>query len=278
MAFTSTSYLPLSRRDPDRDKSSGTVTVSILGPPEVWGASRPFTRAWTLDLVVYLSLHPRGVPNEIWANALWPERQMAAPTLYSIASSARRALGRDGDGVDHLPRAHGRLRLGPGVTTDVAQLEWLAATTDLDSWHRAISLIRGRPFEGLRDGDWSIFEGFVAHIEELVVNVVERLATHHLALGDGRAVARVARRALLVSPYDERLYRILMRAADVEGHPRAVESVMEELLGVLGGPAHRRFANSQALADELVHPETAELFRSLACHSYPASRRTVARL
>jgi len=71
-----------------------------------------------------------------------------------------------------------------------------------------------------------------------------------------------ARQALKVNPYDERLYRILMRAADAAGNPGRVESTMKELV--------------QLVADDVepydaVHPETMELYRSLSRR--PQTRR-----
>ena len=99
--------------DPDAQSELGEVEVLILGPVEISGASREFTRAWAKELVVYLAMHPRGASNEAWATALWPDRLMAPSSLHSTASVARRALGRSRDGIDHLPRSHGRLALGP---------------------------------------------------------------------------------------------------------------------------------------------------------------------
>jgi len=211
------------------------VEVAVLGPVEVRGAARPFERAWTLDLVAYLALHPRGASTESWATALWPDRLPAAATLHSTSSAARRALGPSGAGRDHLPRRHGRLQLGPTVGCDWGRFSLLARSEDGASWAGALDLVRGRPFEGLRSPDWTVLEGFTAEIEETVVDVALRLAGHRLQRDDGRGAGAAARRALLVSPYDERLYRVLLRAADAQGNPAGVESVMAEL-----GPPGRR--------------------------------------
>jgi len=64
-----------------------------------------------------------------------------------------------------------------------------------------------------------------------------------------------ARRGLLVSPYDERLYRMLLRAADLAGNPAGVEAVMAELVRVVADEA-------DPLAS--VHPSTLALYRSLS--------------
>ena len=87
-------------------------------PWTILGAARQFTRAWAMELVVYLAVHPGGVSNEQWATALWPEKTMAPASLHSTASAARRSLGTSASGEDHLPRSRGRLALGPDVQTD----------------------------------------------------------------------------------------------------------------------------------------------------------------
>lgn len=228
---------------PATDNSSDLVEVALLGPVEVRGAARPFRRAWSLELVAYLAVHREGVSSDQWASALWPDRLMADPTRHSIASAARRALGRSADGEDHLPRRHGGLRLAPTVTTDWGRLQSLAATDDPTAWEEAMALVRGRPFDGLRAPDWAVLEGRLAAVEEDVTELAVRLGEHHLACGDGRSAAGAARRALRASPYDERLYRVLLRAADAEGNPAGVEAVMVELLGLVDGPEFSGFSN-----------------------------------
>ncbi len=58
-----------------------------------------------------------------------------------------------------------------------------------------------------------------------------------------------------MSPYDERLYRMLLAAADLAGNPRGVESVMAELVRVVA---------DEIEPIESVHPSTWELYRSLS--------------
>lgn len=240
--------------DPDSRPDSKEVEVLVLGPVEIRGASREFTRAWAKELVVYLAMHPRGASNEAWATALWPDRLMAPSSLHSTASVARRALGRSRDGVDHLPRSHGRLALGPTVGTDWDHFVRLADSGRPARWRAALELVRGRPFEGLRSSDWPILEGIGPAIESSVVDLSGRLAGAYINARDARGAEWSARKGLLVSPYDERLYRMLLRAADLGGNPAGVEKVMAELV---------RLVAEGVEPLESVHPSTLQLYRTL---------------
>lgn len=251
------------------------IVVGVLGPVEVSGAAAPFRRAWSLELVVYLAMHPEGAVPDAWATALWPDRLMAPATRHSTVSAARRALGRSTSGAEHLPRAGARLVLAPGVTTDWAQFRALGATAGPSgpgAWRAALDLVRGRPFDGLRAADWTVLEGFEARVQDAVVHVAIRLARHLLAAGRGHDAELALRTALRVSPFDERLYRLLLVAGDRQGNPAAVEATMAELVrmvgpdrGVPGRCARRREAAPTSLDEVLasVHPETAAVYRSL---------------
>ena len=140
---------------PDRqEEKSPTVEVAVLGPVEIRGAPREFTRAWAKELVVYLAMHPNGATNDTWATALWPDRLMAPSSLHSTASVARRSLGQGPDGNDHLPRSHGRLALAPTVVTDWSRFVGLADTGGAEQWRvgaltGARTTIRRSAFLGL---------------------------------------------------------------------------------------------------------------------------------
>jgi hypothetical protein len=146
------------------------------------------------------------------------------------------------------------LALSHTVGTDWDRFVALADSDDVEHWRSALELVRGRPFEGLRSSDWPILEGIGPAIEAAVVDLSGRLAGACLAARNPQGAEWASRRGLLVSPYDERLYRMLMRAADLGGNPAGVESVMAELI--------------KLVADDIepydsVHPSTMELYRSL---------------
>ncbi len=240
---------------PDHGPEEGEVLVRLLGPVVVEGAERPFARRWALDLVVYLALHPNGATTEAWATALWPDRLMAPATVHSTASAARRALGRRRDGSDHLPRSHGALRLADSVRTDWAVLERAARASGPEAWREGLALVRGRPLEGLAALDWAVLEGVLPAIEATVVDLADRYGAWALAVGRPQEAEWAARQGLRACPYDERLYRLLLRAADQQGNPAGVEAVMAELV--------RLVADGVEPVDA-VHPETWALYQQLS--------------
>jgi DNA-binding SARP family transcriptional activator len=250
------------RAGEEGDSCSDTeVEVRVLGPVEILGAARPFTRAWAIELIVYLAMHPGGVSNDQWSTALWPDRVMAPASQHSTASAARRSLGMSRSGADHLPRARGRLALGPAVRSDWDTFVGLARESEPGSWRRALELVRGRPFDGIRSPDWVLLEGIQATVEAVVVDVAIRYAQHCLDVRDAPSGEWAARQGLRVSPYDERLYRVLMRTSDAAGNPAGVEAVMAELIQLVAQDVE---------PFDAVHPETVALYRSLSRRSQTA--------
>ncbi len=241
-----------------RESVDSEVEICVLGPVEVLGAARPFSRAWSIELIAFLAMHPAGALNDQWSTALWPDCLMATASQHSTVSAARRALGTSRTGVDHLPRSRGRLQLSSTVTTDWDKFVALSQQNNPACWEDALALVRGRPFEGLRSYDWAIMEGITAAIEAGVVDLASRLSGHCLAAGDADRAQWAARQGLRICPYDERLYRVLLRAADLAGNPAGVESVMAELVHLIADDVE---------PFDAVHPETASLYKSLSRRS-----------
>jgi DNA-binding SARP family transcriptional activator len=240
------------------------VEVAVLGPVAVRGAAGPFHRSAALELVVYLAFHRGGVRHADWALAVWPDRPVSLPTVHSTCSDVRRALGRDADGTLHLPRGV-HLRLSDSVTTDVERFALLADSDDPCRLLRAMQLIRGRVFAGLRRTDWAVFEGTQSEIESLVARTALRGADAFVRSGLGAEAEWMVRRALLVSPYDERLYRGLLRATSAQGNRVGLRSAMAQLRTLAGeveGP-FRAPEGGASGPEDCLHPETTALYRDL---------------
>ena len=252
------------------------VDIAVLGPIVVVGTAGPFRRPAARELVVYLAFHRGGVCHAEWSLAIWPERPVSLATAHSTSSDARRALGRDAEGHQHLPRGV-VLRLGESVTTDVERFASLVSADDPQQLLAAMGLIRGPLFAGLRRTDWAVFDGTQSDIESLVVQTALRGADVLVRLGRGDEAEWMVRQALRVSPYDERLYRALLVATAAQGNRVRLHAAMAQLQ-TLAGEATRPPGRAAARArDDCLHPATTDLYRDLLLES-PAEGGHPARL
>lgn len=264
----------MENRQPFSAVTDDDVEVAALGVTEVRGAPKPFRRAAARELVVYLGFHREGVRHGDWALALWPDRPVTQPTVYSTVSDARRALGRTAGGAPRLP-CGARARLHRSVRTDVDRFAELAG---LGHWIEAGRLLRGPVFGGLRHGDWAVFDGTRAHVETLVVDAVLRGADHLVRSRRSAEAEWLVRRGLAASPYDERLYRALLLALASQGNRVRLRCAMAELLTVAADAPLSASARRRGEAEMgMLHPETTALYQELLC-GWPATRGTPARL
>ena len=137
--------------------------------------------------------------------------------------------------------------------------------------------MRGPLFGGLRLGDWAILDGTVARVEALVVHTVLQAA--ETLRCDGRAAEAewVARRGLLASPYDERLYRSLLLALAAQGDRSGMRAAMAQLLLVARAARTTCRERDTTAGIGAVGPETTALYRELLCR-WPAPGGVPARL
>ncbi len=157
------------------------------------------------------------------------------------------------------PAHHRRYRLAETVGLDWARFQALArAGHDPDATgalRQALELVRGTPLEPptARGYEWAVVHR--TEMETAVAEAAERLGQRCLDAGDPEQANWAARRGLAASPYDERLYRLLMRAADAAGNPAGVQAVWQELLAVLGADLD--------YVDQDLHPDTVALYATL---------------
>ena len=137
-----------------------------------------------VELACYLALHrERPVSGESLRAALRPDgsKEQSAKTLRTYLSMLRKALG-----PDALPsRPSGGYQLASWVTTDWERFVELSRSDDVDDALEALSLIRGRPFEGVPSGTyaWVFSEFLVSDMEVAIASVVTRAVD---AAGQGR--------------------------------------------------------------------------------------------
>jgi DNA-binding SARP family transcriptional activator len=243
------------------ESTEPAVEVRVLGRVELRGAGK-IERAKSIELIVYLALHPQGVDSDRLWEALWPEKPLNRGTLHTTVTAARTGLGRDPAGARYLPEARaGLYRLSDAVGLDWARFQALAAqghssgSEALELLRQALELVRGAPLESptSRSYEWAVVHR--TEMETVIAETAERLGLLYLDADDPEQANWAARRGLAASPYDERLYRVLMRAAHAAGNPAGVEAAWQELLSVLGADLE--------LIDEDLHPDTVALYTAL---------------
>jgi DNA-binding SARP family transcriptional activator len=236
------------------------VEVAVLGPVSVRGTAQPFRRAASLELVVYLAFHRRCLRHADWASALWPDRSVSPATVHSTGSDARRALGRSPGGAPLLPRGS-HLLLHESVTTAVERFSVLARRGDPGALLDALRLVRGPVFTGLQRSDWTVFDGTRSAIESLVVDAALRGAAALIGCGRAAEAEWVVRRGLVVCPFDERLYRALLRATAARANRVGLRAAMSHLLTLAAEKPPTRAVAATPLT--CLDPETIALYRHL---------------
>jgi nucleoid-associated protein YgaU/DNA-binding SARP family transcriptional activator len=205
-----------------------------------------FDRTRSAEAIVYLACREegRGVAIEDVRAALWPDGRAKDQTVRNTITRARSGLGSDRDGVPYLPApVEGRYRLDDRVVTDF-ELFWSLrrAAEALDDpndaaarLERALELVRGEPLLGAgRSYAWTA--PLATTVVVAVVDAADELGEIRLSMGDPRGAERAARAGLAAAPGEERLYRILMRAAAALDSKPMIERLYRELLDVLADP------------------------------------------
>ena len=138
------------------DPAAMSRTIDLLGPIDLSGSpGTAGSRAADLaEVAAFIALHPYCSANQVAAE-LWPGRSGAVTIRDAQIARLRDWLGTDAYGENHLETTEdGGYRMGPSVSCD-----WLEFTSRVKNGElvSAISLIRGRPFQGapLRRYGWA---------------------------------------------------------------------------------------------------------------------------
>jgi len=256
------------------------VLVRVLGevqavrpPRHEHDAEAPLlaTRQKGLEAIAYLALRESAVDREDLEINLFPDGANASKTVYNTVSSARSLVGEQ-----LFPRTEGgRYELSDRVITDYGLFCDLVAQADeVDDVDvaagllgEALSLVQGEPFTGVgRSYTWvGPHRGMIV---AQVVDAAEELAEIRLATGDWRLAEWAARRGLRAFPSDERMYRLLMRAARAAGNIPGVQRVFRELNDVIADP------DLGVEPEDTLHPETIELLEELTRPNRPGVHRS----
>ena len=239
--------------------------VKVLGPVELAGEVDTDDRPGhdkACELLVYLALNLEGAEPDALVAALWPGDPVDRERLRPVVALARETMGKAPDGTAYLFfDRHGRYRLHPTVRLDWSRFWTLTrhaqpGIAGIPVLHNALAMVRGMPFEGvpLRAYGWAE-TGHRPIIEATIVDAAEDLARRYLEAADPAGAAWAVRKGLAVSPYDERLYRLLLLAAALAGDSSMVDSAIHEL--------QRRFQDSRIEPFDDLEDEVAALYEQL---------------
>lgn len=197
----------------------GSLVVTLNGSVVDTVSSRR-----TRNLLAYLLLHRRvAVPRDVLMDTFWPTASpdAARNNLHVALSGVRQAL-RAASPVSVLRRRHDTYRLDADlIWVDVEEFEQHYAegrradrAGDMAAAARCYAAA-DRLYEGelLAEDpylDWASQQREALRLEFL--NVQRRLVELYSAAGDHAGAVMVARRALVIDPYDEALHRQLMLA------------------------------------------------------------------
>jgi len=251
--------------DPVEPAPERVVEVRLLGPVEItWQHHTP--KRQVAELVSYLAVHPKGVTPDQARLALWPATaddehfgERAPATYHALTTKARAALGQDRAGQSLILReVNNSLRLSPSVGCDWLDFEQhvRAARRDpkraTEHLRAALSLVRGRPFEGWSFA-WIEVERLDGAMEAAISDAAQELAALALEEGDLDTARFAVEQGLRAVPSAEALLRYAMRTVAATGDRAALERAWRD--------AQRVAANLDALAEP--EPETADLYQSL---------------
>jgi nucleoid-associated protein YgaU/DNA-binding SARP family transcriptional activator len=246
------------------------VLVRVFGEVDAVRANEPDERLTvpkqkSLEAVTYLGLRDTRVDREDLQAALWPAGANSAKTFHNTIWAARKMLAQDRDGAELLPEPlEGHYQLNDRVGTDYGLFHELMARAEeiddplgaADLLTAALSLVRGEPFMGVGRG-YAWAAPHAGLIVAQVVDAAEELAEIRLAAGDWRGAEWAARQGLRVFPCEERLYRLLMRAAHSAGSVPGVHRAFQELAAAVADP------DDGVEPDDTLHPETVALLEEL---------------
>jgi hypothetical protein len=221
---------------------TAAARITVLGP--VWvqapGPVHPDDAELLTEVLVYLALHPGGVPCRALDAAIWPGGVTPGERDAALDRAAE-WLGTDSIGRPHLAAdAAGRLRIGPGV-----RIDWLVfqahtgqaaavspgSEAEAEALGQALDLINGPFLDGRDPGRyaWLALGGLEYEVGAQVADAAHRLAGLCLAAGDAGAAMTAARSGLRLAADDQELWRDLLRAAQATGQPSVLHAVVDEM-------------------------------------------------
>jgi DNA-binding SARP family transcriptional activator len=235
--------------------TSAPVVLTVLGPVRVhWhspghsdaatdpsGAAHEITASLgprQRELLAFLAVHRDGVTRDALVAALWPDGRPDRPTnaLNAILGRLRRSLAAATDGAvsEILLAGDGRYRLDPAwIEVDLwyfqdAVAARRAATTDAEriaAYRRVVAAYGGKLAEGT-EAEWLDVEADAIRRDAIdAVAALARAMVEH----DPAQTLELLEAARTRDPYNELLYRDIMRLQDRLGRHDAISRTLTQL-------------------------------------------------
>lgn len=218
----------------------------LLGPVQVAGATgvvEPTKKARLTELAAILATNP-GCDHTTIDACYLPGQRVNDNARNTQMSKLRRWLGKSLDGEDYLPRYQclAGYRLHKAVASDWDQWHELLpagpAKAPTEALAAALTLVRGRPFDGVRSRRYAWAEPLKQQMIGAIVDASYELARRRLVEGQWRAAEAAVVIGLAVEPGMERLWRVRILAAYAASNTIALQEAVDRLLAIadeLGG-------------------------------------------
>ncbi|RPK71496.1 LysM domain/BON superfamily protein [Streptomyces sp. ADI97-07] len=220
--------------DGTEDEDLKAPEIRILGPLQVSSISSSGNATKVGALAALIHLRP-GRSADALCTAMDPVNPWSTRTLQSRLSEIRARFGADADGQPYLPRPKNGYSFRPGIRSDWARFQKLAArglaagpSTGIPDLENALGLVRGKPLEG-QDYPWA--DSIQQEVISRVVDVTHTLAAW-LTEGDNPdmdAARHAVLRGLDVDETSEVLYRDWMHIEWAAGNTLGVRKVIARL-------------------------------------------------
>lgn len=247
--------------------------VRLLGEVDITGVdksvlSRQSDLDQAVEITTYLVLNPGATGGDL-SRDIWPGKGGARSTRNSAISRARKLLGINGENLPYLEYTTNTAtddnpyRLH-GVSSDWGEFTELRSDdptqTPLEQLRKALALVRGAPFDRLREGRTRVlanrYTWVEVHAQEMrssIVDVACETSRRALLEGKPRLAAEAAEAGLRAYRDDERVWRYAIRSAAQLGEHRRVQELVDDLTAHLTDLDVDPQPETNDLLDELAH-------------------------
>ena len=230
--------------------------IDNLGPPRIIYPAVEIPDNRLPRVLAFLSYiaENRGCSHEQLDEAMFPGARVNPDTRTRYINYARTLLGKGENGMDYLPRRN-YTDLSSEVVTTWDLFHNLVGDdpfkTSTDNLERALSLVRGRPYEGGKAAWYGWSEHSARRMYDLIADTACALADRRYAAGQWRAAVDAAVVGWSIEPVQQWLWRVHIQGLRALGDIDEARRVAVE-----------RNTFSEELEFEL-EPETSRIFDEL---------------